>query len=125
MGTNYYLVQKECTCCGRHEKVHIGKRSGGWMFSFHAMVDNIPNVRSWKDWQREIKNNESEKPIINEYDERLTFEKFFRIVEESKNEKLNHFDYCIQNYAEWAKRTKDGIDWKDEEGWAFCATEFS
>ncbi len=121
MGTNYYFVQNECECCLRNEQVHIGKRSGGWMFSFHGLIGNVPHVRSWKEWQTEIKNSEIFKPVINEYGERFTFEEFSKIVENSKNEKLNHYDYCAKNHSEW----QDDSEWKDEDGWSFSSRDFS
>ena len=35
MGTNYYLIVNPCFSCGRGDtKIHLGKASGGWKFSF-------------------------------------------------------------------------------------------
>lgn len=41
MGTNYYLREKACECCGQYGKeVHIGKSSAGWCFSLHIWKGN-------------------------------------------------------------------------------------
>lgn len=50
MGTNYYLEPKPaCEACGReHERLHIGKSSGGWMFSLHVMPEK--GINSLGDW---------------------------------------------------------------------------
>ncbi len=37
MGTNYYAHFNTCTCCARHDEVHIGKSSAGWVFSLHGV----------------------------------------------------------------------------------------
>jgi len=41
MGTNYYLIYNECKCCNRHDKVHLGKSSYGWKFTFQT-IENFP-----------------------------------------------------------------------------------
>ena len=50
MGTNYYLEEKApCSTCGREfERLHIGKSSGGWVFSLQAMPDlGINDLPDW------------------------------------------------------------------------------
>ncbi len=47
MGTNYYLHRSACSECGRgDEPLHIGKSSGGWVFSLHV-TDEIPDLAAW------------------------------------------------------------------------------
>jgi len=124
MGTNYYLIKNKCESCNRHEKIHIGKRSSGWKFSFHGLVDNIPHIISWEDWKREIENSGMERPIIDEYEKTFSVEEFFLIVENTKNEELNHFDYCLRKYPGWEERVSRKMEWKDEDDWSFSAGEF-
>lgn len=125
MGTNYYWARNNCNHCQRHDRVHIGKKSFGWMFSFRGHTDIVPNIRSWAEWKRELEHTDDPAPIINEYGERLTFAEFAEIVEGSRTEKQNHFDYCMREYPEWSKNAADGREWKDAEGFSFSAWEFS
>lgn len=52
MGTNYYLVtpDKQCEHCGSvnvaGDRIHIGKSSVGWHFSFQATEHKTPEA--WK-----------------------------------------------------------------------------
>lgn len=53
MGTNYYLHQKpKCSGCGRpqDDRLHIGKSSGGWCFSLHAIPEL--GIHDLPDWER-------------------------------------------------------------------------
>lgn len=121
MSTNYYLIIDECSCCRRHTSIHIGKNSYGWRFSFHGLVKGEPEVRSWQDWKVYILSGR----IVNEYDESIPHDEFIEIVESTLGIAQNHFDYCADHFQEWVDRIKDGIDWKDGEGYSFCSSEFS
>ena len=120
MGTNYYAVLNKCASCKRHEQLHIGKRSGGWMFSFRGHTDSQPVLRSSEDWRLFLQ----DKTVMNEYGEELSPAEFWQIVTATKDSwagkpPLNHFDYCNQ-------RGYPTLDqWKDPEGWSFSETEFS
>lgn len=60
MGTNYYYRKSS-----RHEKIHIGKSSGGWCFALHVYNGNEglfqitlrgikiwPTIQSLNDWKK-------------------------------------------------------------------------
>ncbi len=55
MGTNYYHYQTPlnyCDCCGRFdsqdEPLHIGKSSGGWVFSLHIIPElGLHDLEDW------------------------------------------------------------------------------
>ncbi len=51
MGTNYYLkTAAPCPTCGHEqEPLHIGKSSGGWVFSLH--VDPDAGLCDLPDWE--------------------------------------------------------------------------
>lgn len=55
MGTNFY-VEADPTCNNREhtERLHIGKRSGGWKFLFHSIPER--GLASWKAWQEFLAN---------------------------------------------------------------------
>jgi len=122
MGTNYYWARNNCNHCQRHDRVHIGKHSGGWMFSFHA----TDTIKSWSDWKKELGESVDPFPITNEYGDRLTLANLVEVVEGSRNDKLNHFDYCMEREPSRTRRAAElGTEWKDSEGWSFSTGEFS
>lgn len=115
MGTNYYACVDVCECCKRPaEKIHIGKKSAGWRFTFHAADDND----SWEDWKKFLQRKDVE--IRNEYGELTPFEYFVHIVECERYTGENHYDYCC-------KRHPMEMDWltKDPEGYCFDRRDFS
>ena len=119
MGTNYYLepTQTPCPTCGYDpsERIHIGKLSGGWEFSFHG----TDTIRSWKDWQTVLSGNGV---IYDEYGRVVPSAELIKIVDTHKGAGLNHYDYCIKKYPGWGEH---GDEWKDEDGNSFSSGEFS
>ncbi len=63
MGTNYYHHRNACPHCGRGEKRHIGKSSGGWHFSLHVYPEE--GINTLEDWVRLF--DEPNSRITNEY----------------------------------------------------------
>ena len=52
MGTNYYYESLVCEHCGAVDRLHIGKQSFGWKFSFRAYIGppndfEISDIRDW------------------------------------------------------------------------------
>jgi len=68
MGTNYYVKDNICKCCERHDLIHIGKNSAGWVFIFNGM--NITTVKKWSKYL-------AKKTIIDEYGKEMTFLEFW------------------------------------------------
>jgi hypothetical protein len=120
MGTNYYFIMNKCECCGRFDTFHIGKKSFGWQFCFHGPSIKESRIRSWVEWKEILPLGE----IMDEYDRAITHIEFIAIVEGSRKESRNHFDECSNSFDDWIERVKDGIDWKDEEGFSFCSGDF-
>ena len=116
METNYYMQYKSktCKCCNRTDKqTHIGKSSCGWTFSFKGYREdyNNPKIISFSDWFNTLKDEDAY--IINEYNEIVEKDDFFKLIYEKEKEKNNH-----------AKQHKDG-NWLDEQGNSFSGGEFS
>ena len=97
VGTNYYTVPKKPSL---YRKVlHIGKSSGGWKFLFQGYQDyeldnnkylNINNIEDWKNY---IKENDI--LIFDEYDNEISFDDFFKMVEEKQSEENEeNFSNC-------------------------------
>ena len=126
MGTNYYVAKNLCECCNRYdEEYHIGKASYGWAFSFQGY--RAERLVSWRAWKEFIK----DKIIIDEYGERTNYDWFVNYIEENKSpgyvredghKNLQHNEQGKIDKRPWFNPEND---WDDEDGYAFCAREFS
>ena len=85
MGTNYYAKINVCEHCGREEnKIHLGKSSYGWQFSFqYNEGEYYKNYDEMIYWLRD-------KRIFDEYGDEITMSEFMDMVETKKKEKHNH-----------------------------------
>jgi hypothetical protein len=106
VGTNYYVDNNCCDSCGRKDKVHIGKASWGWEFSFQSYA----GIKSWKAWKKFLKG----KIVYDEYDDTFTLEEFIKmeIVQDKDSKDLNHNKEC-------------NAGWLDEDGYSFSYQDFS
>jgi hypothetical protein len=126
VGTNYYVAKNLCECCNRYdEEYHIGKASYGWAFSFQGYrAERLVSWRAWKEFLRD-------KIIIDEYGERTNYDWFVNYIEENKSpgyvredghKNLQHNEQGKIDKRPWFNPEHD---WDDEDGYAFCAREFS
>jgi hypothetical protein len=126
MGTNSYVAKNLCECCNRYdEEYHIGKASYGWAFSFQGY--RAERLVSWRAWKEFLK----DKIIIDEYGERTNYDWFVNYIEENKSpgyvredghKNLQHNEQGKIDKRPWFNPEND---WDDEDGYAFCAREFS
>lgn len=126
MGTNYYVAKNLCECCNRYdEEYHIGKSSYGWTFSFQGY--RAERLVSWRAWKEFLK----DKIIIDEYGERTNYDWFVDYIEGNKSpgyvredghKNLQHNEQGKIDKRPWFNSE---YDWDDEDGYAFCAREFS
>jgi hypothetical protein len=126
VGTNYYVAKNLCECCNRYdEEYHIGKASYGWAFSFQGY--RAERLVSWRAWKEFLK----DKIIIDEYGERTNYDWFVNYIEENKSpgyvredghKNLQHNEQGKTDKRPWFNPEND---WDDEDGYAFCAREFS
>lgn len=79
MGTNYYWhAEPPCSECGRpHEKLHIGKSSGGWAFALHVIPERgINSLDNWRTlWAKEgsyIRNEYGDKVSVADMEHTVT-----------------------------------------------------
>ena len=122
MGTNFYQRFSVNEETGEYFERHIGKRSGGWEFSFRGYNGRggSPKIRSWADWKFHLL---KEGKIFDEYGTEHDPPQFIAMVEKTRGEK-NHHDYCEDSgnthmYNNWSEE-----NWKDQDGWSFSLTEF-
>ena len=100
MGTNYYLHENVCECCGRGDPpLHIGKSSGGWCFALHVIPEE--GLNSLDDWVDRIVPTLSG-DIRDEYDCRVFWVDLRRlIIDRSKKPGTVHSDqFYRDNHAE-------------------------
>ncbi len=126
MGTNYYVAKNLCECCNRYdEEYHIGKSSYGWAFSFQGY--RAERLVSWRAWKEFLK----DKVIVDEYGERTNYDWFVDYIEGNKSpgyvredghKNLQHNEQGKIDKRPWFNPEND---WDDEDGYAFCAREFS
>ena len=123
MGTNFYLKQKlseqekekaiELLNLNDYEelremlpnKIHIGKRSGGWKFHWDHNYFKFfkPSKESLIEW---LKSGQ----IVDEYGDEFTFDQFW-------NEEIDHFLYEGYDMASFAKKyPHESHGWWDREG---------
>lgn len=131
MGTNYYCIfteksrwyQDSPTMKVQH-RLHIGKSSGGWTFSFHGIIEweaeknDIQEIKSFKDWKELFRTYRCK--IEDEYGKNVSVKEFIKLVEEKKTARSNHYHYCKKEYPESMQD-----QWLDDEGNSFTSGEFS
>lgn len=83
VSTNFFLNPKSpCSTCGltdHRENLHIGKRSAGWRFLFHAYPEKgLITTAAWESYLKEAIDVGG--CILDEYDELIPLEKFIALV---------------------------------------------
>lgn len=127
MDTNYYVHVNECTCCGRHDELHVGK--SGCSVQGHVKLpwtDGEPTpigeIRSWADWKRLLV--EVPHTCWNEYGDRLTDEELIDIFERSSPEARRYtYDWVHRNDPRLL-HAPDGT-WLDADGYTVSGHGFS
>lgn len=128
MGTNYYAERDVCPHCHRgRDRLHIGKSSAGWTFSFQAYNGTETwdgeDIHSWKRWQ-ELLLATPRVRIFDEYDRHVSIDALQGLVaDKASTTELKHADYM--NQLPPHKRHHPGSDWLDDDGHSFSIGEFS
>ena len=124
MGTNYYLLKPEsppCKHCGRTDpevRLHIGKQSGGWEFSFHAIEDE--GIESFDDWKKKFF-ADATAMIVDEYGRIHEKNDFIKAIYDSKKP----FEKNGTPKLNFSKEQPGKDTWLDNEGFSFYNREFS
>lgn len=113
MGTNYYLVDR-CKRCGRSDRTHIGKQSGGWRFLLHTYED----LTGWISWREHINNMRLHHGhrLENEYGEQVTLQLLDRLVNDSTPDRLTQCDYSTPDRPVVNHGTYDSMA-GEEDAW--------
>lgn len=124
MGTNYFLIHEKCDCCGRSERLHLGKDSAGWTFSFRGYRNEADPVRitTYEDFKAVVEEHlfRKEAHLEDEYGKRVAWAWLLARIAERRGG-TNHTDYCLTKYGPHY----DECIWKDEHGNSFREGEFS
>lgn len=95
MGTNYYAIKKKPSLYS--SIIHIGKSSFGWKFLFRGYLDEgeeCLNIKSLNDWKKYLDNDEL--IILNEYDQEISYNDFFDMIEKKQLENnIDDFTYSV------------------------------
>lgn len=149
MGTNFFVELNKCGCCNRADKIHIGKKSGGWAFSFRGyknhyghietddnkevIVDESFKLTSWQEWKEYLK----DKCIVDEYGRNISFKEFVELVEvygspghywKDGHKNLVHNEEMLNNpkYQHIHDRYLDtNKHWNDDLGYSFSVEYFA
>lgn len=125
MGTNYYIDNPAfgslCEGCRENNRLHIGKNSSGWAFSFQAYP--AMNLVSRKDWERAVLKAGL---VFDEYGDSYTPREFWTIVDASRrlydngSEPMSMYRYLEEKGDDVSKCGQ----YLDEYGWDFTEREF-
>lgn len=125
MGTNYYAEIGRLPN-GVEKRYHIGKSSAGWTFTFQGYKKynelNAPVITTECHWRLLLIISSAK--IINEYDSYISYNDFWNMVDQKRNQDHNHYDEVINNPNHYHK-VSDGSIWKDKKNNAFIGTDFS
>lgn len=124
MGTNFYHEVELCDKCHNADRIHIGKSSGGWTFSFQA----TETIRSYADWLKVLDGGGR---IVDEYGSEYTLDEFKKLVEAKRlpladGPPLNHArEFTMSPLQKLYGGYRDGRDFLDPEGNSFSEGDFS
>lgn len=120
MGTNFY-VEDEPTCNNptHIQTLHIGKRSGGWKFGFHAIPDHEPPLTSWAAWQDFLPG----RTVTDEYGDSITGEEFIQIIKDWMADP--HQTTCRLQWLSDRGYKRNSDEYHDAEGNDFYEGDFS
>jgi hypothetical protein len=138
IGTNFYLQRvtrpQEREILRKFKaalpRIHIGKSSVGWTFSFHAVdkyelqdldIDVVSKIESYGDLVAVLDTGKYD--IFDEYEREVTNYEFFSLIENKRKCKFNHTTECLNN-----PRDRDyalANCWLDKAGNSFSRGEFS
>jgi len=108
MGMNYYLRKKE-------ERVHLGKSSAGWTFTFRGDKNNgVVDFATWLNRANELFNDGY--TLSDEGDGPYHFSDLLDKIEKKRTEPNNQ----AKQYG-----VDDRYDWVDKDGNSFTDREFS
>jgi hypothetical protein len=125
MGMNYYVLIPNI-----EQKLHIGKSSCGWTFSFRG-YRNLGEFQGIiiceEDWKRVLSNKKVK--IIDEEDRIVTYNDFWDVVDCKRNEKLNHAKLTLERSPEifstgYISQEYINQNWIDSHENSFTGGEF-
>jgi len=91
MGMNYYVIFDECEHCNRQSRIHLGKQSCGWSFTFAynggQFYKNVVELKRWLKGKR----------IMDEEMRDIPFKDFWEEVRENQK----HLAFSREKDAEY------------------------
>jgi hypothetical protein len=135
VGTNYYAVYNECSCCGRFDELHVGK-SFKTVRSYDTAVVNstrdsdiseggkskhmVGPIKSWSDWLAFFK--QTGVRVVDEYGVSVDLEDFIERWKPIDNAQ----EIVDDNNNRWREMFGTNLgDYLDDDGFIMCSREFS
>jgi len=113
MGTNYYWNTTLCHHCGNSQQKHIGKSSGGWVFSLRTYPEE--GINDLPDWQKIWETQEGE--IEDEYGRIVTIEEMLQSITERANRReWSERDTLPSGYSSWQQFHRDNNSCEGPKG---------
>ncbi len=136
MGTNYFAIKDECTCCGRVDEVHICKSLRSfeaprvWDDDAGEWGDYVLGPSSWAEWKARL--IEREEDVVDEYGKRYTAAEFIAMVEDDHDDlartaeaRRRQYDWCVANDpGSVSAGPAIGKTWLDPDGFTFTGASF-
>lgn len=124
MGTNYYarIGPERCEACGREtERIHLGKSSAGWLFSFRHQPDHYVDFPSFCAFLKR-----ADVTVTDEYGDTVTPEELIRWIDEKQKAPGAHRHANIEPPRGVSAATmKRDYPVTTIDGYEFCDYEFS
>jgi hypothetical protein len=108
MGCNYYAKLDVCPHCGRADEentLHIGKSSGGWVFSLHVDTE----LTSLQDWIKFLLAEPVQ--IVDEYGREVTFQELMNVIRDRTWDRVP-----VEYPNKWYKSEQEFLD-KNQAEW--------
>lgn len=137
MGTNYYWLDNSCQHCGRSDdRIHVGKSSAGWEFSFAGHRNLEPPIESMKDWLKVLGREDGH--IEDEYGNTVLLEELLDLIAAKRGQicsariaRLADLRDAERHYMDLHPKDFGGYRepypnyWLDPDGNGFYGGEFS
>lgn len=121
MGTNYYLrlsgdMMHRLKDGEPEEELHIGKSSGGWVFSLRVHPEH--NINTIRDWVRLFRKDNNR--IFNEYGDEVTWEEMLDTIARRswKKRKFPDGRYSSEEQYAWDNHASLGPNGLLRHGWS-------
>ncbi|MEV5944512.1 hypothetical protein [Streptomyces sp. NPDC051994] len=99
MGTNYYVqtspCENACDHCAESDRIHLGKASTGWRFTFQAH-ESWPTENAFTEWLKVAMSG----PISDEYGREIRLTELLSLIYAKEDGKSHAAEYPSGSYQQ-------------------------